>query len=408
MVTSFSSLWLKSIKRLTKAPRAKGRQLVKSAVTKTVSALVNTAVGVKKRTPVGSTTRRVPMAKLLLPSAVQARHPGIQPLRIKRGLPPAGAMWRKAYFSTTQTPRTSVVQRMAYWLYIPTQAASAAEKNGPMPLVVLLHGCKQTAPDIASVTRMNVLAERKGFAVLYPHQSLSADRNRCWPWYKRSVQSGKGDVAMLAKMIAQLQKHHHFDSRRTYAAGLSAGAALATILALRHPELIAALGLHSAPVFATSDSALSAYRTMQYGAPHAHGTAIRQFLAEQVDFPGLPVIVIHGDDDAVVRRINAQELVQQFLLVNAHKLGNVEPARRRHTGSGTALKRRLAHHTDTWYAKRKPYVVSCTVNGLGHAWSGGDPATAFSEPRGPNASLMMWQFFQHHQRKPDADIDPAV
>ena len=70
MVTSFSSLWLKSIKRLTKAPRAKGRRLVKNEVAKTVSALVNTAVGVKKRTLVGSTTRRVPMVKLLLPSAV--------------------------------------------------------------------------------------------------------------------------------------------------------------------------------------------------------------------------------------------------------------------------------------------------------------------------------------------------
>ena len=410
MAASLSSLWLKSIKRLTRVPRAKGRQLVKSAVTQTVSAFVKTALGAKKRAPTASTTRRAPVTKLLPPSAVQNHQPDpvLKLPRAKRGLLPAGATWQKAYFSLPEKAPMGIPRRMAYWLYLPAHAASAATTSEAMPLVVVLHGCQQTATDIAAATRMNALAERKGFAVLYPQQSSSADRHRCWHWYKRGVQRGDGEVAMVAQMIGQVQQFHGLDRSRIYATGLSAGAALATILALRHPGLIAAVGLHSAPVFATSDSALSAYRTMQQGAPHAHSAVARQFLAERGDFPGMPVMVIHGDDDTVVRRINAQELAQQFLLVNASKLGSAPPTRRLHAGSGAGKKRRLSFQTDTWHAKRKPFVVNCVVNGLGHAWSGGDPVTAFADPYGPNASLMLWQFFQHHQRQPDKHIALAA
>ena len=410
MTTSFSGLWMKSMKRLTKAPRAKGRQLVKSAVKKTVRSFFDTAFGVKKPALAPSASRRTSVAKAMAVPAVHTHKPSLAMASQRAGTEslPAGATWKKAYFSLPATAGTSLVQRMAYWLYIPANTASAAAQSTPIPLVVVLHGCKQTATDIATATRMNAWAERKGFAVLYPHQSARAGSNRCWPWYQRSVQSGEGDAAMVAQMIAHVQKRHHFDSRRTYAAGLSAGAALAMILALRHPRLIAAVGLHSAPVFATSDSALSAYRLMQHGAPLEYSAAIRRFLAEQTDFPGMPVMVIHGEADAVVRRVNAQELVQQFLLVNANKLGGVEPKRHWHAGSSAGATLRLAHHTDTWYAKRKPYVVSCTVNGLGHAWSGGDPATAFSEPCGPNASRLLWQFFQHHQRDPGQGTAPVA
>jgi poly(3-hydroxybutyrate) depolymerase len=209
-------------------------------------------------------------------------------------------------------------------------------------------------------------------------------------------------VAVIAQMIQQVQQRHHLDSSRTYAAGLSAGAALATIVALRHPNLIAAVGLHSAPVFATSDSAMSAYRTMQQGSPHAHSAVVREFLAEHAGFPGMPVMVIHGDEDTVVRRINAEELAQQFLSVNEAQLSSTEATRRLHGGRSAGQKPRLAYHTDTWYAKRKPYVVNCTINGLGHAWSGGDRSAQYTEPSGPNASLMMWEFFEHHQRLPDS------
>ena len=400
MVANLGSLWLKSLKRLTKAPRAKGRLLVKTSVAKTVRSFIDTTLGIKKSAPPASKSRRRPAVKALAPSAVQAAKQSAvaKTLHVKRALLPARATWQKAYFSFPEIAPMGIPRRMAYWLYVPGHTPSTRASQELMPLIVMLHGCRQTATDIAAATRMNALAERKGFAVLYPHQSSSVDTHRCWHWYKRGVQRGEGDVAMIAHLIAHVQQRHNFDRRRTYAAGLSAGAALATILALRHPNLIAAVGLHSAPVFATSDGALSAYRTMQQGSPHAHSAVIRRFMAEHAGFPGMPAMVIHGDNDAVVRRINADELAQQFLLVNGAQLSSVAAKRRLHAGRTAGQRPRLAYHTDTWYAKRTPYIVNCTVNGLGHAWSGGDRSIDYTEPRGPNASLMLWEFFAHHQR----------
>ncbi len=381
MANSLGSLWLKSFKRLTKAPRAQGRKLVKTLMEKTVRSLVTGALP-----GLNSPAKAAPRRR-------QKPAPTAQP-KLTKSLKPAGAFWQKSHFVTPETNQIAIPRRMMYWLYLPSGAAARA----PLPLVVMLHGCKQTACDIATATRMNALAERRSFAVLYPHQSSAADTHRCWHWYKRSVQRGEGDVALIAQMIAQVQQRYKLDRTRTYAAGLSAGAALANILALRHPELIAAVGLHSAPVFGTSDSTLSAYRAMQNGSLHAHEVAAREFLAEQPQFPGMPVMVIHGDRDAVVRRINAEQLEQQFLLVNAAQLTGAEPVRRSYAGRLTGRSPRPAHHTDTWYVKRKPYVVHCKIAGLGHAWSGGDDSVDFTERAGPNASLMLWEFFEHHQR----------
>ena len=386
MADSLGSLWLKSFKRMTRAPRAQGRKLVKTLMEKTVRSLVTGALPALNSPAKAAPRRR------------QKPAPTAQP-KPARLLKPAGAFWQKSYFVTPETAQIAIPRRMMYWLYLPSGAAARA----PLPLVVMLHGCKQTACDIATATRMNALAERKGFAVLYPHQASSADTHRCWHWYKRGMQRGEGDVALIAQMVAQVQKRYKLDTTRTYAAGLSAGAAMANILALRHPELIAAVGLHSAPVFGTSDSTLSAYRAMQNGSPNGYDVAAREFLAEQPHFPGMPVMVIHGDRDTVVRRVNAEQLQQQFLLINAAQLTGTEPVRRVYAGRLTGRSPRPAHHTDTWYAKRKPYVVHCKIAGLGHAWSGGDESVDFTERAGPNASLMLWEFFEHHQRLPVAE-----
>jgi poly(hydroxyalkanoate) depolymerase family esterase len=189
----------------------------------------------------------------------------------------------------------------------------------------MLHGCEQSAADFAAGSRMNQLAERKGFAVLYPQQSSTADAHRCWHWYKRATQQGEGDIGVIAAMVAQVQQKHGLDTSRTYVAGLSAGAALAAILALRHPALFAAVGMHSAPVFGTTHSPFSAYRAMQHGSASSYGAAAREFAG--AEFPGMPAILIHGDHDSVVRRVNADQLAEQFEIINGPALTQARRAR---------------------------------------------------------------------------------
>ena len=369
MARSLSSLWLKNIRRIGKAQQAQGRKLFKSLLPKAAAPAVRRAKPVKATRP---------------KAAKPVRKPTVS------GLP---GFWQKSYFSVPAAGQFAPARRMLYWLYLPAGASLA-----PRPLVVMLHGCQQTATDFAAATRMNELAERKGFAVLYPQQSTTTDSHRCWHWYKRATQEGLGDVKLIADMIVHVQNRHGLDTTRTYVAGLSAGAGLANILALRYPDLIAAVGLHSAPVFGTTDSPMSAYRAMQHGASHAHIDAAQSLLRSQPQFPGMPAIVLHGDRDTVVRRVNAAQLSTQLKTVNAPFLSGAEPVLRSYPARTGGRSPRHAYQSATSYAGRKPQLVICEIASLGHAWSGGDDKQAFSAPEGPDATLMMWTFFARHRR----------
>ena len=386
MAKSLSGLWLRSLRSITKTQRVQTR-LMKSLLPKPA------------RTPVARPAKPKSPARQV---KVKAKAPATVP---KTAKPAARATllpgsWRQSYFSATSPARAASGKRMAYWLYLPSGVAAVSV---PLPLVVMLHGCQQTAPDFAAATRMNQLAERKGFAVLYPQQSAASDAHRCWHWYQRSIQKGQGDVLVIADIITQVLQRHGLDASRTYAAGLSAGAALATILALRHPQLIAALGVHSAPVFGAADSAISGYRVMQRGAASVYGEvageAARAVATARPPQGGMPAIVIHGDRDAVVRRINARQLGQQLQIINAAAITRAEAKHQTYPARTGGRSPKRAYSTTTHYAGRKPQLVQCDISTLGHAWSGGDDSERFSAREGPDASLMMWTFFARHSLK---------
>ena len=377
MAKSLSGLWLRSLRSSTKTQRAQTR-LMKSLLPKPARI---TARRVKAKAPAA-------VAKTAKPAARAAPLPG---------------SWKQSYFSATSPTRAASGKRMAYWLYLPSAAFGVAAASAPLPLVVMLHGCQQSAPDFAAATRMNQLAERKGFAVLYPQQSAAGDAHRCWHWYQRSIQKGQGDVLVIADMITQVQQRHGLDASRTYAAGLSAGAALATILALRHPELIAAVGLHSAPVFGAADSAISGYRVMQRGAAgvfgEVAGEAARSVATARPPLGGMPAIVIHGDRDAVVQRVTARQLGQQLQIINAAAITRAAATHKTYPARTGGRSPKRAYTTTTHYAGRKPQLVQCDISSLGHAWSGGDDRMRFCAREGPDASLMMWTFFARHTLK---------
>ena len=412
MTKSLTSLWLKSLRRVGKAQQAQGQKFFNTLLTtalRTPSAPPAKAAkkAVKKiaaQSLRSATAGSLKVAKALAPVATRrkagapaakaARPARAAPARAPAALPTAAGNWKKSFF-TLPAQGLAPARRMMYWLYLPSGRTGAA-----LPLVIMLHGCKQTATDFAASTRMNALAERKGFAVLYPQQSQAADANRCWHWYRRATQQGEGDVALIAGLVRQVQARHRLDASRTYAAGLSAGAGLAAILALRHPRLIAALGLHSAPVFGTSDSPMSGFQAMQQGASVMHQEVVREFTGEAVGFPGMPVILVQGKNDPVVRRVNLDHLQAQFALINAPLLTSPVPVVRSYPGRSSGRSPRHAYKTATHYAGRRPMVVKCEVDHLGHAWSGGEGGLDYSAPEGPDATLLLWAFFSRQQRLP--------
>lgn len=406
MPKSLSSIWLKSMKRMGRAQQAQQAQGRKFFLSLLPPVLGQSP---KRR---AKTPKILKLVKTVLPLALDAARPPKvtrvarpRPARIAKSpavvkpvrAPATAGRWKSFYYACGEFPHA---RRMMYWLYLPPSlpAEPGSGPRAPMPLVVMLHGCEQSATDFATSTRMNALADRKGFAVLYPQQSADADAHRCWHWYKRPTQEGLGDVRLIAGMIGHVQARHGLDASRTYVAGLSAGAGLASILALRHPSLVAAVGLHSAPVFGTTDSPLSAYGVMQHGSAHAHTDAAHAVVKDVPDFPGMPVMLVHGGGDTVVRPVNMQHLAGQFAIINGAVIGGAQPVERLFPARSGGRAPRHGYRITSWYAGRKPQLVKCEIDTLGHAWSGGDASVPFSEPLGPDATLLMWTFFEKHQR----------
>lgn len=398
MTKSMTHLWLKKLRLAGKAQQAQGRKFFKSLLS---PAPVVKRAGSAKKVKAVKTTRSslltqarggsAPAVKTLEPR----RKPAVAPVLVTASrLSALAGTWKKSFFSLPATG-LAPARRMMYWLYLP-----ARQPWEPLPLVVMLHGCKQTAIDFAAATRMNQLAERKGFAVLYPQQSAAADANRCWHWYRRATQQGHGDVELIASMVKQVVLQQRLDLARTCVAGLSAGAGLATILALRHPHLFAAVGLHSAPVYGTSDSPMSGFQAMQQGAGLGHRDAMLEFTDSPDNFPGMPVMLIQGKVDPVVRRVNLDHLAAQFLMVNAPFIASAEPVVRLYAGRLSGRSPRHAYKTATYHSGRKPMLVKCEIDSLGHAWSGGAAGLDYTAPEGPDAALLLWTFFSRQLRLP--------
>lgn len=283
--------------------------------------------------------------------------------------------------------------RMAYWLYLPEHSA------GPQgwPLLVMLHGCHQSATEFAQGTRMNWLAEQKGYAVVYPQQPIRSQAQRCWRWYEQTVQHGGGETAVLADLIQTLCTQHPIDRSRVYACGISAGAGMAAILALNHPELIAAVALHSGPIYGAGHGTAGALRIMRHGDAVQADTAIASLLQRHPSqaMPPMPALLIQGDDDRVVRPVNQQQLARQWLRLNGLEASQASRITVKPAGRGGT---RNAHEIADYIVGRKVMLRVARITGLGHAWSGGDPTLRFNAKPGPDASRMVLDFVGKHRR----------
>jgi poly(hydroxyalkanoate) depolymerase family esterase len=328
---------------------------------------------------------RVVGTLLAAPKAAKPRAKAkLQPKPKPRATPAAGK-WLASHYTCLPGEGGLPARRMLYWLYLPDAPPGPAG----MPLLVMLHGCGQSATQFAQGTRMNQLAEAQGFAVLYPQQSLQAHPRRCWKWYDRATQLGGGDVPLIAGIVQKVVQRYPVDRSRLFLSGLSAGAGMAHIVALNHPGMFAGLGLHSGPVFGAGHNAVGALGVMQHGAAARADDAIAEVMARHRAFPPLPIMLIQGDKDAVVRPVNQTQLARQAMLLNRLPAGSAARATLKPGGP-----RGRAYQLQDVRRGRELLLRVVRVAGLDHAWSGGDATLAYQSGTGPDASKMLLDFFR--------------
>lgn len=262
--------------------------------------------------------------------------------------------------------------RRAYRTYTPASANA-----GATGIVMMLHGCTQTPEDFAIGTGMNALADHHGFIVIYPEQSRGANAQTCWNWFSPNDQRrDRGEPEILAGIAREAMAQYDVTPDRTFVAGLSAGAAMAVILGHTYPDVFAAAGAHSGLPYGAARDVASAFAAM---AGQTQGDAATP------PQPGIRTIVFHGTADSTVHPANGEIIARN---VERHGPSQSFQTTRKGTTSGRA-------HTTTISTgpEGRDHLEHWVVDGLGHAWSGGQPGGSYTDPQGPDASAEMTRFF---------------
>ena len=292
----------------------------------------------------------------------------------------------------------------SYFVYTP----QGYQANLPAPLVVMLHGCRQTPEDFAAGTQMNTLADRHQFIVVYPKQSGASNHQRCWNWFHATNHlRGSGEPALIVGMVQavrQATSNWTIDPARVYVAGLSAGGALAGILGSTYPDVFAAIGIHSGTVYRAATSMEAGLRAMRGGGPDPEQQGQLAYQAMGSFARVVPTIVFQGTGDYIVAPINGDQVVRQWMQTNHLASGGSYAPDFATPGSITSgqAPHGRAYTVQRWNdAQGKEIQAYWRVTGMGHAWSGGSYSGSYADPRGPDASLALYEFFMAH-RMPQA------
>lgn len=257
-----------------------------------------------------------------------------------------------------------------YKLYLPSS------KGSNPPLLVMLHGCTQDADDFAAGTRMNKLAEEFGFLVAYPIQPRGQNPSGCWNWFRPNDQRrALGEPSIIAGIADQVAEQYDVDPRRVFVAGLSAGGAMAAVMAATYPDKFAGVGIHSGLSYGAANDVMSAFAAMRGEiGPAKTGAAPSS----------VPTIVFHGDADQTVNPVNADHIVNATSAGRAHSTD---------TSIGEASGRRFTRRVSQ-ADEASIRFENWRIHGAGHAWSGGSADGTFADEAGPDASREMVRFFR--------------
>jgi poly(hydroxyalkanoate) depolymerase family esterase len=226
---------------------------------------------------------------------------------------------------------------------------------------------------------MNRLAQVERFMVLYPEQDRLSNLQNCWNWYDTRTGRAQREAESIASAVEQICLTQPVDRLRLTLVGLSAGAGMASLLAIRQPECFQAVVVHSGVGPGLASSSATAFRAMR-------GNRVPVPLVPLAAGLHLPaLLVIQGNVDPIVAPINGPQVAQLWADCEGAHAGRPHTVQRG---------RRYPAMVTDYHNRGRLVATLCIVNGLGHAWSGGTPGLPYSDPRGPDASRMAWTFMK--------------
>jgi poly(hydroxyalkanoate) depolymerase family esterase len=298
----------------------------------------------------------------------------------------------------------------SYKLYVPSRYQAGMRTS----LLVMLHGCTQDPDSFANATQMNDRAEQETFLVAYPEQPTSANPSRCWNWFDPVHQArGIGEPALIAGIVGDVGLRYNVDPEHIHVAGLSAGAAMAVLLGATYPDIFASIAVGSGLEYKAATSVAQAFVAMQLGGPDPKQQGRLAYGAMGPRARVVPVLVFHGASDTTVNPVNGEQVVSQWAKTDdlaAYGAEDdiisdvpdvVEPGQ---VPGGHSYTRRV--YIDS--LSGAIVIESYTVDGMGHAWSGGRAGGSYTDPLGPDASGLSWSFFRAHSWSGATDTTPPV
>ncbi len=264
--------------------------------------------------------------------------------------------------------------------------------DGPRPLVVVLHGCRQDNHDIEQISNFNALADRHGFLAVYPFvTSYRGMRNRnCWGWwFDREIHAGAGEVEDLWQIVEEVCDAYRVDHNRIHVTGLSSGAGMAVAMMVAHGDKIASgAAVAGVPYGEKAEAVVHAMNPEPRNRPViAIATEMRREMGE--GGRTVPIKIVHSHDDDKVPIKSAEVLRDSWGYHFGVDLRDPEQTRSGET-AGTRWE-----HLQYRNGGSRSAIETLFLEGPGHGWYGGSPGQ-FSFPDAPDVSAAIWKFFDGH------------
>jgi len=275
----------------------------------------------------------------------------------------------------------------SYTVYAPKSLSPGAG------LLVVLHGCFLTGDQMATGTEFNKYADQKGFVVLYPEQSYQDNAWKCWNWFKPENQRrDDGEASILVGMTLETVRKYDLDASRVFITGISAGGAMAANLLGCYSDVFAGAMLHSGLEFAAAQSEEEAHNVTRNGPSRDLDESAREALACSPARQRLiPLIVVHGQADNFVGTVNADRTFTLFEKINASIYSSMGGSASQISHQQSRIEQGgykfSANVTDSFFGGQN-VMKKVMVDGMAHAWSGGQPTAPYMEPRGINAAKL--------------------